>query len=685
MDIQAIQRRIDRLQGKRTAIQEEYHRLFNEIGIAKARQSHRESVDSVLETLEARFHARSLGVLEGLLGAFMDDVLPDETPHKDEDDPLPAICLEMDTLRGLPALQVSVRNGDHMEDALRGRGGAVVNILSAGLRFAALARTGNNPVEGFVYRPFIILDEADCWIQGYRVPAFSKVIHQLAKEMNLQVLMVSHHSADRLKGYPVHLEKVYPEITDENQNDLFSLPFVKVRAVPMAKKPEHGFRSITLRNFMSHKESVIPLSSGVTLLTGDNDIGKSAVAEAFRSICYNDSNDAVIRHGEDQSEVEIQLENDETLKWIRVRKGAPKVRYQLLSAGGEIIKETPSPKQVPDWVRNLLGIDLLRTANEAMDVQIGDQKSPVFLLDKSPAQRAAILDMGRESQYLRKLRDHWKKQVDNDRKSIRDGERRLSVIEPVLSALKDLDDLQMDYDLYSNAKERTETALKAVSVWQEGVDAQVRTKTVLGALKAIPESVLLPDRGAILHQVIQTQRMDESAKVKERLNCLHEFKIGGLVTPDLPDTFSDRIQQYRLLIESQRGFNVYSLWMDGKNAIPERVGLPVLHPVSERWLIAGSAASLKKKMKNLQGVPEVLKKHESINIDEVEKALTDLQSGYQKGLDAQSIKVSVRDIFHQLKKELLDQDSLENEKKSLLMKWGVCPFCGSSETHQHAV
>lgn len=680
LDIQSLTRRIDRLQGQRSALSDRLNHLLKTVGIAKARQSRRDAVDQVLETLESRFHARSLGALEGLLGAFIEDVI---RPPESDEKKLPAVSMEMDTLRGLPALQVSVRNGDHLEDALHGRGGAVTNILSAGLRFAALARTGNDPIEGFVYRPFIILDEADCWIQGDRVPAFSEVVHQLAKEMNLQVLMISHHSADRLKGYPVHLEKVYPDMANEDQDD--GLPFVKVRAVPIMKKSEHGFRSITLRNFMSHKESVIPLSSGVTLLTGDNDIGKSAVAEAFRSICYNDGNDTVIRHGADQADVDIHLENDEILRWIRVRKGAPKVRYQLINADGKIIKETPSPKQVPDWVRNLLGIDLLRTASDAMDVQIGDQKSPVFLLDKSPAQRAAILDMGRESQHLRKLRDHWKKKVDGDRKTIRDGERYIDRIQVIMKHLDVLDDLQEECETYnkvvSSVADKTQKNLE----WHNQIDKQMCRSSVLNILNNIPATSLLPERQIWVNFEKQEKSYQVARKIFTKKEQWDNIYGEPLHTPELPYWNVRISDQFRLFTSAGKAFQVYDLWVK-VDVIPVFGGVPLpdIYPVREKWLIAYSASKIKKRMDYLVHLDSLIQSFKNIKIEPIQKSTHVILKGYQQGLDAQSVKLAIRDSLKLLKEEESERDAIELKRRSYLNDWGVCPFCGvtTSDIHQ---
>ena len=51
-------------------------------------------------------------------------------------------------------------NEEELEDIMAGQGGSVCNILSVGLRLIALSQL---PVEN--HRPFLVLDEQDCWLR----------------------------------------------------------------------------------------------------------------------------------------------------------------------------------------------------------------------------------------------------------------------------------------------------------------------------------------------------------------------------------------------------------------------------------------------------------------------------------------------------------------------------------------
>jgi len=669
-----IGRRIARLQGRRALLTETRDALVRDIGVARARQSYREEVDAVLDALEARFHARSLGVLEKLLGAFLEDVLPREGDQQPQ-----SVSLQMETQRGLPALQIAVRNGEYLEDALHGRGGSVANILSTGLRFAALSRTGKDPVSGFTFRPFLILDEADCWIRRDRIPAFSEVISQLAKDAGIQVLMISHHPAELLKGFPVWLER------SETASDAAESASLRVRHVPMPQADENarGFKGIRLRNFMSHSDSDIPLHPEVTLLTGDNDIGKSAVTEAFRAICYNEASDTVIRHGKDRAEVILKLENGQTLHWIRVRKGAPKTRYILKDAQGAIVRETPSPKEVPDWARNLLGVDLLgNDRKDALDVQIGDQKSPIFLLDRSPSQRAAILDMGRESQHLRHLRDHWKKQVDADRRTIREGEKQLAGLEASLRILEDLDILEEESLLYGKVQEKTQTHLNRLRDALSNLPKIHRIQEALRIAGHLPDRVDIPNAAALANMAAMERDVQMADLSLKRLGFWRSWSPPQTLDP-LPEAGTRRLVRRSEHFVNARGrHQAYTFWQD--RIVPRNIALPVL---GQRSAHAGSVRSAARLLSAVRITSRVDRVAQGVpDLSGMVQRTDRLYQGYRMGSEAQHLQKAIRDSDVSLQGEMEARSRLQKERADRLAEWGICPFCeqGTSlEGHTH--
>ena len=68
-------------------------------------------------------------------------------------------------------------------------------------------------------------------------------------------------------------------------------------------------KKITLKNYMSHTHTVIePAVPGLTVLTGPNNWGKSAVVSALQALCGNEEGGYMVRH--DEKECRVIVETD---------------------------------------------------------------------------------------------------------------------------------------------------------------------------------------------------------------------------------------------------------------------------------------------------------------------------------------------------------------------------------------
>ncbi|MBG0791582.1 MAG: hypothetical protein H0S80_13915 [Desulfovibrionaceae bacterium] len=98
---------------------------------------------------------------------------------------------------------------EEVEDIMAGQGGSVCNILSVGLRLIALSQL---PVER--HRPFLVLDEQDCWLRPALIPKFMQLINEIARRLGLQLLVISHHPLDLFAG---SADRVYELVPDREK------------------------------------------------------------------------------------------------------------------------------------------------------------------------------------------------------------------------------------------------------------------------------------------------------------------------------------------------------------------------------------------------------------------------------------------------------------------------------------
>lgn len=206
-------------------------------------------------------------------------------------------------------------------------------------------------------------------------------------------------------------------------------------------------KRIVLKNFMAHKETVIDLAEGVTVITGPNNVGKSAIVEAVRALAQNPSQSRrAIRHGAKSAVVRVELESGDVLEWERNEKSAIyRIHTPLDGECGdrERLAGDPSEREtntyakfghaIPEDVRSRLRLDLVETeGNKNVDIHIGNQRYPIFLLDQAGFQAASFFAASTEAVHLLRMQQTLKSRTD------RSKAKRKELLEEALEIEKEL-------------------------------------------------------------------------------------------------------------------------------------------------------------------------------------------------------------------------------------------------------
>ncbi|MFK7768952.1 MAG: DNA repair protein [Mariniblastus sp.] len=150
-----------------------------------------DQVTVALDTLSQKLFEEVLGMLQDKLTIALQEVL--EQPIK--------FRADASFKRGSASVDFSIDRNGNQEDVKLGQGGSVQNVLSVGLRLFALARLNSE-----THRRFLVLDEQDCWLRPELVPRLVNIVHRAAKELNFQVIMISHHDVGLFEKYA---DKIY--------------------------------------------------------------------------------------------------------------------------------------------------------------------------------------------------------------------------------------------------------------------------------------------------------------------------------------------------------------------------------------------------------------------------------------------------------------------------------------------
>lgn len=474
-----------RLQGVRDADTLSLEDATRTVSQAKARQGLHKEVVKVFEALQKRTLSRSVGVFETLLSAILKDVLPEEGSVR--------LIPEFKSSSASLDILLEKKSG-HLEDILDGNGGAVANVLSAGLRFATLARTQN--------RALIVLDEPDCWLKPTRVPAFLKVIAEVSRQ-GYQTFFVTHHDLNSVEGMVNIVEFSRHDVTGE----------VTASLIPPAvghweNDEQPGIRKIELINFGPHKHTVIPCFPGATAFTGGNNFGKSVgIGGALRAVCYGESSVGQINHDSETAQVVYHLEKGQRLEWTRYRNKSPAVMYRLYEQGNpKPLQETRQPKQnsAPEWVVELLKV----TKVDELDVHLRSQKAPVYMLDESGPRRARLLNVGKESSYNDVLIKRYESMRSSDNEAIKHGEAAVMRLNFRLQAFTDFDTkMGVLAELFFQIDDVIEVSERLIAMQEAANTIERQTSQVAGfdarlaTLAKTPALPVLADTSAMEHLV----------------------------------------------------------------------------------------------------------------------------------------------------------------------------------------
>ena len=430
------------------------------VGEAKGRRERKPNYDRFLEEMQADAHAKTVGKFEKLLTTLVNEVMPGQAP----------IGLDLSIKRGQPALDIVSRvAADISKDVYKHKGGAMTNILSLGLRMIVLVVARK--------RRFIVLDESDCWTQSEKIPAFYNVVRDAASKLGVQTIAISHWSTDKYgDGVSVARLGGHPE----------SAGGTNVHNVPRRydwTDDEPGFRYVRLVNFQGYVNETLHLTPGTTIISGDNDLGKSSLVRAFRAMFYGDVDDGLIRDGERMCAVEIGLPGGRVLRWDRQIKRNPVNLWKLMEADGSVVtvrdengnvtEQYETGGDVPEWVEKEFGIGKV----QGLDVQLMIQKEPVFLLDETPQVRATVLSVGQEASYISSMITKHKEQVAADNLTIREGEKEMAKI---IDRLARLDRCLEFAEMLPSAREQ-------LSALEERIGFEARAEVLLAGIEDLIE------------------------------------------------------------------------------------------------------------------------------------------------------------------------------------------------------
>ena len=191
LELRDLERRADRLDGLAESLAREHGRLRVRLDVTRNFLALAPKASARLDELSRELFGETIEDIEANLTHAIREIL-------DQDRVVRGV---KEIKSGKLSVFFEVVHGGESEDILTGQGGSVCNIVSTGLRLIALSQ-----LDARRHRPFLVLDEQDCWLRPALVPRFVKLIKKIAARLGLQILVISHHPVDL---FALHTQKVY--------------------------------------------------------------------------------------------------------------------------------------------------------------------------------------------------------------------------------------------------------------------------------------------------------------------------------------------------------------------------------------------------------------------------------------------------------------------------------------------
>ena len=149
-------------------------------------------------------------------------------------------------------------------------------------------------------------------------------------------------------------------------------------------------KKVILKNFQSHKYSIIEFNEGLNIIVGPSDSGKTAIIRAIKWALYNEpAGNYFIREGETEASVTLEFSNGIKIKRLRNKSKNVYILYNIDNE--EIIFEGFGNK-VPQEIIDLLEIKKISLdSNESNAINLGEQLEGAFLLSEKGSTKASAI------------------------------------------------------------------------------------------------------------------------------------------------------------------------------------------------------------------------------------------------------------------------------------------------------
>lgn len=229
--------------------------------------------------------------------------------------------------------------------------------------------------------------------------------------------------------------------------------------------------NVKIKNFQSIKECNIDLGN-ITVIIGDSDQGKSAFIRALNGVSTNKNSSDHVTFGEEFSEVQIKLEDDVIVKWL---KGGSKNGYII---NNEIEYNSVGRNSIPKEVADILKIESISTGKKGEEFfpQIAVQKSEPFLLREGGTTLNRVINKLTKSELLSVA-------ILNNKRTLNAYKKELTIRRSDLIQLEKNRNKFLKFNKYEVTIDKISQAIKQLTNENKLIEQKIKNLKVLHKIK----------------------------------------------------------------------------------------------------------------------------------------------------------------------------------------------------------
>lgn len=143
---------------------------------------------------------------------------------------------------------------------------------------------------------------------------------------------------------------------------------------------------------MAHAQTELKLSDGLTVLVGPNNIGKSTVAVALKILARNANSNFVMQHDQKECSITVETSEGHSIQWIKRKSPS----YLINGQSKDRLGRGGTPPELDETLR----LAAVEFEDKDFEPHFGDQKSPIFLINRPPSQIAQFFSTTSDAEKL---------------------------------------------------------------------------------------------------------------------------------------------------------------------------------------------------------------------------------------------------------------------------------------------